>query len=631
TFTIWSDADAVILRLTHPGTLETNTHALQHVPGEPGLWTREVEGNWRGWTYAYDLHRHDQRLTNILDPWATHVRAGKAFIIDPPTTSRDGLNEPRASVSGSSPTSRPPLPIEDAIIYELHLRDFTHDPSSGVAPANRGKYLGLAQSNTKLNNTNLSTGLDHIAELGVTVVQLMPVATFALPYHPEYEWGYMPTDLRSVYEGYALDSSAPDPAAPAREFKQLISALHAKGLRVTLDMVFNHTYELWPDRLHSFMALAPREYYRFKADGTPWNGALCGNEFRSESPIARRYIVETCKYWITEFGVDGFRFDLMGLIDRETVDQIVSELRAIDPTLLIYGEPWTASLSPADGVFKGAQRSKNFAVFSDEFRDSFRGNVFDMANAGFLAAGHNTDWVKKSILGGVTSFTDSPLEAINYIECHDNHTLFDRLELGARHASPGNNGSSDLTDEDKLKMSMLGVLALMTSQGIPFLHSGQEFARTKDGHADSYNLGDAINNIRWSDKARRADLYNFHRAAVALRKAHPMFRLRTKEEVLRAVKFLDDDLNLPIPRGTVAFHITDPTGRDPWREAVVVLSGSTETAWVPIPEGQWQVHPMPGTPTLGNNGRANDWLEVPAHTGCVLFRGTPPNHPLAGI
>ncbi len=600
-FGVFAHADAVRLRLVHPGTRESVVHTLKPVAAEPGVWQVEVPGDWLGWSYSYELDRDGRTLTEIIDPRARLVRHGRGYIV-----------QERSRVS-----PRPKLDPAEAIIYELHIRDFTRDPSCGVRADWRGKYLGLAEPGTRLDGTELLTGLDHILELGVNVVQLMPVHAFAMPYHPEYEWGYMPTDYQAPHPGYA---SSVELDAPIREFKQLVSALHERGLRVTLDVVFNHTYELWPSRLHSFMALAPREYFRFQDDGTPWNGALCGNEFRSESEQGRRFIVETCRLWVEEFGVDGFRFDLMGLIDRETMDHVRRELHAIDPTILIYGEPWTAGPTPVEGEKKGTQRGRNIGVFSDEFRDAFRGNVFDLANVGFLARGQNAEWVKKGILGGVTSFSDSPLESINYIECHDNHTLLDRLEAGSRHFSHGHDGTLGLSDEDKLKMSALGSLALMTSQGTPFLHSGQEFGRTKSGHENSYNLGDQINNIRWADKRERAALYEFHRDAVALRRAHPMFRLSSKDDVLRAVEFLDDHLGLSVPRGCVAFRVTDVTGRDPWREAVVVLNGTAEVAWVALPEGAWSVQALGGGAQLGKDGSAKEWLEVPAHSGGVLYR-----------
>lgn len=625
-FAVFAEAESLRLRLVHPGTRETFVHDMKPVAGEPGVWASEVPGEWRGWTYEYELTRDGRTLSEVIDPRARLVRHGRAYIVEERTPVKP----------------RPALDPADAIIYELHLRDFTRDPACGVASDYRGRYLGLAQRGTTLRPLErrakapapgsgpsdgaappgsarpIVTGLDHICELGVTVVQLMPVHAFALPYHPEYEWGYMPTDYQAPHPGYA---SSVEVAAPIREFKALVSALHAAGLRVTLDMVFNHTAERWPSRLHSFMALAPRAYFRFKEDGTPWDGALCGNEFRSESPQGRRFIVETCRLWVQEYGVDGFRFDLMGLIDRGTMDEVARELHAIDPTILIYGEPWAAGPTPVDGEKKGTQRGRGISVFSDEFRDAFRGNVFDLANAGFLACGQNIEWVKKGVLGGVTSFADSPLESVNYLECHDNHTLLDRLEAGSRHFSFGPQGALGLSDDDKRKMSALGALALMTSQGTPFLHSGQEFGRSKEGHENSYNLGDQVNNIRWHDKAEQAPLYAFYRDAVALRRAHPMFRLRTKADVLRAVEFLDEQPRLNVPRGCVAFRVTDITGRDAWREAVVLMNGTAETAWLPLPEGEWRVHPLGEGPQIGDTeGGAREWVEVPGHSGGVVYR-----------
>ncbi len=512
--------------------------------------------------------------------------------------------------------------VEDAILYELHIRDFTRDPLCGVRADWRGRYLGLTQSGTKLNGTAYATGLDHIVELGVTVVQLMPVHSFSLPYNPEYEWGYMPNDFNAPHAGYA---AGVDLEAPIREFKRLVSTLHERGLRVTLDVVYNHTAEKWPDRLRSFMALAPHTYFRFKGDETPWDGSLCGNEFRSESEHGRRFIVESCLHWVREFGVDGFRFDLMGLIDQRTMLEVTNTLKAVDPTILVYGEPWASGPTPIEVNGKSKQRGKGWAVFSDDFRDALRGEVFDSSTKGFLSDGSQIPRAKAALSGAVETFADSPLEVINYIECHDNHTLQDRLHIGAR-------GDGKYSEEQRLEMNAMGALMLLTSQGIPFLHSGQEFGRTKEGQDNTFNLGDQINNIRWSDKAERFRLYGFYREAVRLRKEHPMFRLREAEQVRRALRFLDDHMGRPLAPGLIAYVLEDVTGRDRWSHALLVFNGSRAAVRLELPnakafateaageskQASWRLWGMDGHVSADREVVSGS-LDLPAHWGAVLY------------
>lgn len=596
TFSVFAEADSIRLRLrlVHPGTREVHEQSLERLPDELGVWTATVKGDWRGWAYSYEVERDGRTLTGIFDPWAKLIRDGRAFIVHDETPV----------------VPRPPLDPADAVVYELHVRDFTHDPSSGVNPDWRGKFLGLTQRGTRVEGMNLATGLDHILELGVNTVQLMPVNSFAYLHHPEYEWGYMPLDYNAPHPGYA---SSLDLEAPIREFKRLVSTLHQAGLRVVIDVVYNHTAERWPDRLHSFMALAPRHYFRFTEDGTPWNGSKCGNEFRSESPQGRRFIVESCRYWVTEFGVDGFRFDLMALIDRETMEAVARELHAIDPTILLYGEPWAAGPTPIEVTGKGVQRGRGWGCFNDDFRDGFRGDVFNPDDRGFLAGGNHVSRCKGAVLAGVKLWADSPLECINFLECHDNRTLADRLALAVAQAWKG--PSRALRD-----MKHLGALALLTSPGIPFIHSGQEFARSKGGEENSYNLGDHINNIRWHNKADEHELFEFYRALIRLRREHPMFRLSTGEQVRQSVRFFDDHLRLFMPEGTLAWMVSDPTGRDGWSAAAVVLNGSSEEKVVPLPEGQWFCLVMDGRVDWNRTPRMEGSITLPGHWGALLFR-----------
>lgn len=605
TFSVFAQADAVRLRLVHPGTRALAEWALRPVAGtmtlDGAVWSVTLEGDWRGWAYSYEVDRGGATLAGILDPWAKLVRGDTAFVWHD-----DGTVAPRPAMDPS-----------EAIIYELHIRDFTRHFSSGVRPEWRGKYPGLTQRGTRLDG--LATGLDHILELGVNVVQLMPVHSFSMPYSTEYEWGYMPNDFNSPHGGYAAGTEL---GAPVREFKRLVSALHKTGLRVTLDVVYNHTAERWPTRLRSFMALAPREYFRWVGEGAaavPSNGSGCGNEFRSDSAMGRRFIVESCKYWVTEFGIDGFRFDLMGLIDAGTMRIVARELRAIDPTILVYGEPWAGGMTPIEVTGKGKQREGgSWGAFNDDFRDGFRGEVFRPKDPGFVTGGESIGRCKLGVVGGVTSWTDSPSECINYLECHDNHTLSDRIALTTL-ARPDAE-TPPVSPREREAMNRLGAVALLMSQGIPFLHAGQEFGRSKAGEDNTYNLGDGVNNIDWQGKAERRALFAFYRAMVRLRREHAMFRLKTAHEVCRAVKFLDDDLGLALPRGVMGWMVEDVTGEDSWRAAVVILNGSSEAVEASLPPGDWSVAVVDGVfdvPGVTVSGAC----ALPAHAGAVVWRG----------
>ena len=613
TFRVHALCDGLELVLVHPGTRELHRVEMRRVD-EPGIWEASVEGNLRGWGYSYEVVRERHRLAGILDPWATLIREQSAYI----------------EADDTPISERPALDPKDAMIYELHVRDFTRSRSSGVNSNWAGRYLGLTEAGTRVPGTDVRTGLDHIVDLGVNVVQLMPVHSFSLPYNPVYEWGYMPNDFNAPHPGYA---SSVELEAPIRELKQMVSALHNAGLRVTLDVVYNHTAESWARvegsrtismKLRNMMALAPESYYRFMPDGTPWNGSACGNEFASDTMIGRHFIRESCRYWVNRFGVDGFRFDLMGLIDEETMELVTRDLHSIDPTIMVYGEPWAAGPTPIEVNSKGKQRGKGWGVFNDEFRDALRGQVFDLNDPGFLSSGADLDELRPGIRGSIESFAEAPVESINYIECHDNHTLVDRLrETAMKLQRPA--------DEDVLlSMSALGVVAIMTAQGVPFVHCGQEFGRSKGGHDNTYNLGDQVNNVDWTVKAQNHRLYRHYREAIALRAAHPMFRLGDADLVREAVKFLDTDLGIALPHGVLAYEITDPPMRagehreaDTWKRSVVVLNGSSIPAEVSLPKGSWRAAMADGafgrTPAHKKPAKITGLVRVPAHAASIVY------------
>lgn len=569
TFRVWAPtADKVTLNLYQSPTGGDAKYVSMNKL-EDGCWETVIKGDQLGVYYTYSAAGKDARFDasrELLDPYAQAVtnHDGRSIVVHDETPVAD----------------RPNFPISEAVIYEMHIRDFTIDPDSGIQ--RRGKYLGVVESDTHLTGRqDITTGLEHLVQLGVNVVQLLPLGEFHnQKSEDQYGWGYDVVHHFSPEGWYATERFD---ARRVSEVKRMVDALHRRGIRVTLDVVFNHTFEAVDlGRVYSFEGLVPGYYYRLKQDGSYWNGSGVGNEFRTEAPMVRRYILDCLKHWVTEYKIDGFRFDLMGLIDRETLRQIAKELRAIDPNLMIYGEPWAGGSTPIEITWKGTQRGQGWSVFNDHYRDALKGNVFNARETGFAQSGHHIHGVKLGIRGAIDDFSDSPLEAINYVECHDNHTLWDRLKISTA-------DDARITDADRRAMSKLAAAAVFTSQGVPFIQAGQEFLRTKGGDHNSYNKPDAVNMIRWRDKLEHRDIYDYYQGLIALRRAHPLFRLETAEQVRRAVWFLDDQLGLPVPQGCVAFVIEDVTELDDWSRALVVLNASVRLVELHIPKGSWQV------------------------------------------
>jgi pullulanase len=571
TFRVWAPtASELTLKLYQgPVTSIVRNETLKRSPVEPwdGTWETTITGDLIQTYYTFTANGDDPRFDpsrELIDPYARAVTRydGRAIVVDDHTPIAD----------------RPDFARSESIIYELNVRDFTIDPDSGVQ--RRGKYLGLAEPGTLFNGrSDISTGLDHLSDLGVNVIQLMPVTEF---HHEaaedEYGWGYDVVHFNSPAGWYATERLD---GRRIHELKLLIDTLHKRGMRVTLDFVFNHTYEHIGDKVYSFEGLVPGYYYRLKQDGTYWNGSGTGNEFRSEAPMARRFILDTVKYWVDEYKVDGFRFDLLGLIDLETLEMISRELNATDPNILMYGEPWAGGTTAVEVINKGQQRNRGWAVFNDHFRDAIKGRVFDARSTGFIQSGNETLGVKIGIRGSIDDFSESPLESINYVESHDNHTLRDRLMISTANQPKA-------IEAERRAMAKLAGAIVLTAQGIPMIHSGQEFLRTKGGDDNSYDRPDSVNMIRWCDKIINSDVFEHYKALIRIRKEHPVFHLETADQVNEAITFLDSGLGLPVPDGCIAFQIEDVNGTDSWSRALVIFNSRPVEVSLEIPEGNWQ-------------------------------------------
>lgn len=597
-FRLWApDAEAVSVHLyDSPEGGEPEPHLM--APDIGGTWVTRVPGDLRGRYYLFLLTRKGE-TREVMDPYA--VAAGvdghRAMVVnlretDPPNWE----SHPRPLLT--QPT--------DAVLYEIHVRDLTMHPESGVRQ--KGKFLGFAERGTR-GPEGVKTGLDHLVELGVTHVHLLPIADFATvdERNPEeYNWGYDPQNYNLPEGSYATD---PNGTARIWEFKQLVKSLHEAGLLVVMDVVYNHTYL----GMSPFEAIAPEYFFRYDADGTLSNGSGTGNETASERPMVRKYIVDSVSFWAREYRVDGFRFDLMALHDMETMRAVREALDRIDPSIIIYGEPWTGGPSPLDParrLTRGNQRGMGIAIFNDHFRSAIKGDN-DGWSRGF-ATGDGADHL--AIMRGVTGsiqfgpdlvdFALHPAESVNYVSSHDNLTLWDKLLRS----------NPEATEEVRVRMDLLCQAIVLTSQGIPFLHGGEELLRTKGGHHNSYKAGDEVNRLDWNQKADYPGVFEYYRSLIALRKAHPAFRLPTADLVRKHLTFLDS-----VPKPAVGFLLGDHAGGDLWRKILVVYNPSRHPMTLPLPPGTWEVAAR-GLRIGENLGFCTERAAVPPLSMLILFQ-----------
>ena len=584
TLRVWAPtAQALTLRLYTAGAggPAQAAHAMRRAEG--GTWTYSLPSGTTGF-YTVQATIGGVKKAEVADPYAHAV----------------GVNGQRGAVLNPALAQPPSWPNDlrpalkqatDIVIGEVHVRDLSMHPQSGIR--HKGKFLGAAQVGTR-GPAGVSTGLDHLVELGLTHVHLLPTNDFAsvdeaAPARANrYNWGYDPLNY-SVPEGsYATDAA--DPAVRIREFKQLVENLHGQGLRVVLDVVYNHTADA---ARSAFEQLVPGYYYRHNPDGTLSNATACGNEVASERPMVRKLIVESVAYWAHEYHADGFRFDLMGVLDIETMRAVRVALDQQDHSIFLYGEGWTAGPSPLPEARRAVKanmaRLPRIAAFGDELRDGVKGHYARQAEPGFASG---QPGLEESVKFGIVAATPhaqldyakvnysqapwatDPGQALNYVACHDDRVLWDKLVV----ANPG------ASEAELIQMDLLSNVIVFTAQGVPFLPVGDEFLRTKGGASNSYNLPDSVNQIDWGRKARYAQVFDFYRRLIALRRAHPAFRLPTAALVQQHLEFLPGP-----PPGTVAYQLKDHAGGDAWRTIVVLLNGNRTAASIPVPAGKYRV------------------------------------------
>lgn len=550
---------------------------------EENTWELEVKEDLRGKFYTYRLEGPNvDSKKELLDPYATNAVA---------SSTRGRLTElPQPLASG--PAVQSPT---DMVIYEMQVRDFTIAPNSGAQ--HRGLYLGWTESGTHLpDDSRIRTTLDHLSELGVTHLELMPVEDFENDEsHPTYNWGYITSCFFSPEGMFATN---PNDDSRIRELRTLIAALHARGIGVIMDVVYNHT-----SGSASLLSLAPQTYYRHWPDGRLANGSGCGNEVQSENPIARQLIIDSLKFWVREYGIDGFRFDLMALIDQDTMRQAASELRKLNPSIVLFGEPWAGGSSPlTNPADKGAvYHLEPIGAFNDDFRNALKG-LPDGGDPGWIQNGSKAGALKEAFR--VSNWFASPAQSINYMTCHDNLVLWDKLKV----SMPGAN------DELLIETMKLGYVALFTAPGVPFFLGGEEFARSKGGNNNSYETPDSVNQIDWSLKRKHAALFTYVRDLIALRKAHPLFRLKTRDEVQARLHLLDWPEEKQI---LFTLNGQDLKGES-WKGACVILNSDSNTAEVTLPDGKWSI--AIDECRASKSGPVSGTIQVPRKSGMVLYQ-----------
>ena len=581
-FHLWSpNADEVRLMLYEEaeGGHAFQTHHMKL--GDDGTWHVDVNEDLKGKFYAFNVKMQDEWLgdTPGLFAKAVGINGHRGAIIDMVQTNPTGWENDRKPALRS---------VADVVVYEMHHRDFSIDASSGIE--HKGQFLALTEQGTQ-SPEGLTTGIDHLKELGVTHVHLLPSYDYAsIDEHTfkdsHYNWGYDPQNYNVPDGSYATDPT--QPVTRIMEFKQMVQALHQAGIRVVLDVVYNHTYNA---ATSAFEKTVPGYFYRMKPDGTFANGSGCGNETASNRPMMRKFMVESVLYWMREYHLDGFRFDLMGIHDIATMNEIRQEAQKLDPQVLIYGEGWAAETPQyaADSLAMKANiaRMPGIAAFCDEMRDGLRGPWDDDKKGAFLAGfpGHEES-IKFGIVGAIShpqvkmdevnysnkAWAQEPVQMMSYVSCHDDMCLVDRLRTSV----------TDLKGNDLEKLDMLAQTAVLTSQGIPFIFAGEEVMRDKKFVHNSFQSPDSVNAINWHNKAKYQWVFNYYKGLIAMRKHHPAFRLGSAELVRQHLEFLPVEGS-----GVVAFRLKDHAGGDAWDNIIVVLNARRETAKIEVPEGKY--------------------------------------------
>lgn len=576
TFKLWSPtASKVVLNLYKSGTKGTDDliESIDMKQGDKGVWSTEKEGDLNRTYYTYSVTNGEDTL-EAVDPYAkaVGVNGERGMVIDLDSTDPEGWDDDkRVTVDNYT----------DASIWEIHIRDFSNDPSSGVSEANRGKYLAFTESGTK-NANGTPTGVDYLKSLGISHVQLMPSYDYKTVDETtctDFNWGYDPKNYNAPEGSYSSDPYNGE--VRVNEYKQMVQALHNAGIGVVMDVVYNHT-----EGTENLDAIVPDYYYRLNEDGSHSAGSGCGNDIASERSMARKMIVESATYWVTEYHLDGLRFDLSGLLDVQTMQEVCKAVHEIDPKILIYGEGWSMTTAVSKDktplcIQPNASMLTEYAFFSDNMRDGLKGSVFDNKQKGYVNGA--TDRYDKIIdcVKGTQEWAVNPTQAINYTSCHDNNTLWDKI----------NTSNPDDSEEAKISQNLLAAAIIYTAQGIPFMQAGEEMLRTKvndDGTFDSnsYKSSDKVNNLKWEQIDDNKEVLNYYEGLIQFRKAHSALRMTTSDDVNKYMKFVEEGLD----DNVIAYEIDGNANNESADGIFVVYNPNTTETNVKLPAGDWNVY-----------------------------------------
>jgi len=583
------EADEVVFNIYQNIASETPSKSI-NLTAREGVWNAEIPKEYQMSYYTVKVKYKGNWLKETTDPYVKMTSAnGKyGFIADQKSFSPSNWQNHQFAA----------IPNKDAIIYELHVRDFSISQNSGMQQ--RGKFLAFTESNTT-NSFGAKTGLDYIKSLGVTHIHLLPFFDYASidelgDLENQYNWGYDPQNYNTPEGSYSTKPA--EPVSRVIELKQAIKSIHEAGLGVVMDVVYNHTFNT---KNSSFENTYPGYYFRKNSDGTFSNASGCGNETASDHPMFNIFMIESLKYWATEYKIDGFRFDLMGIHDIKTMNDIAYELRNINPYVLLYGEGWTAASSPLADSLRALKKNTylldGIAAFSDDMRDGIKGSVFDSKSPGMVNGKRGKEEnVKFGIVGNINhpqldfekidyskkAWANEPFQSINYVSCHDNLTLYDKLKETNPEAS----------EEDILEMQKLALGIVLTSQGIPFLHAGSEFMRTKQGIENSYKSPDKINQIDWDLVSKNESLISDIKTLLEIRKSHSAFRFENAEQVREGLKFINT------PQGNViAYELNGKLVEDISDKILVIINAQARAIKFPVDFNN--LKPIYGNPKIG--------------------------------
>lgn len=572
--------------------------------GINGTWIVEINGDFNGQFYNY-LININGKISEVVDPYAkaVGVNGNRGMVIDLNTTNPEGWEK----------DTKPELKsATDSIIYEAHVRDLSIDETSGISNEYKGKFKALTIWDSCIPGTTVKTVVNHIKDMGFTHIHLLPAFDFGSIdenklEQPQFNWGYDPKNYNVPEGSYSTNPYLGD--VRIKEFKEMVKALHEAGIRVVMDVVYNHTYNL-DSCLNNAV---PGYYYRQDENGEYSDASACGNETASERYMFRRYMVDSVVYWAKEYHIDGFRFDLMGIHDIETMKLIREELNKIDSSIIMYGEGWTGGPSPLKEELAALKKNTykfdklQIAAFSDDCRDGVKGHVFYDEETGFVngkdgleetikfavvASTHHKDIDKENIVYSNEFWANEPYQTINYASAHDNYTLWDKLQIS----------TPNCTEEELIAMNKLIAGIILTSQGISFVHAGEEMARTKEDEEgklveNSFESSDKVNKIYWDRKVKYKDLFEYYKGLISLRKEYKAFRMNTNEEIKENIHFLKKGVNFS--ENNLVAYIIDAKNIDIKCEKIaVIINANNKDVDVELEESNW--HVMVDEKTAGN-------------------------------